>query len=62
MKEMEKISLKNTGVLDYLQYLLYYNGLYSQIFNVENAKKKLRYNGNEDVIKTVLIIEMCEKI
>ena len=61
IKLMDKISLKNTSMLDYLQYLLYFNGLYEYIFEIEKAKQKLRYNGNEDVIKTVLIINMCRR-
>ena len=59
LKVFEKISLKSTNILDYLEYLLYFEKLYQDVFEVEKAKQKLKFNGNEDVIKTVLVINMC---
>lgn len=61
LKLMDKISLKNTNTLDYLEYLLYTNKLYSQLFLVEEARKKIQYNANEDILKTVLTINTCRK-
>lgn len=61
LKQVDKISLKNTSALDYLEYLLYLNKLYDQMFLVEEARKKLQYNANEDILKTVLAINACGK-
>lgn len=60
IKLLDKISFKNTNVLDYLQYLLYFNGLYKAMFEVENARRKLKYNGNEDIVKTMFVINSCK--
>ena len=57
---LDKVSLKNTDILDYLQYLMYKEELTSDIFEIENARKKLKYNGNEDIIKTILILNICK--
>ncbi len=59
IKILDKISLKSTNILDYLQYLLYINQLYPPMFEIENARKKLKYNGNEDVVKTMFVINSC---
>jgi len=61
LKLIDKISLKNTNALDYLQYLLYINKLYSELFLVEEARNKIKYNANEDILKTVLAINTCRK-
>ncbi len=61
IKLMDKISFKNTNALNYLEYLLYYSNKYSYVFEIEEARKKLKYNGNEDIIKTVLAIKLCRK-
>lgn len=60
IKILDKISLKSTNILDYLQYLLYINQLYEPMFEIENARKKLRYNSNEDVVKTIFAINSCK--
>lgn len=44
IKLLDKISFKNTNILDYLQYLLYFEGLYKAMFEVENARRKLKFN------------------
>lgn len=61
LKLLDKVSLKNTSALDYLEYLLYLNNLYNEVFLVEEAKNKLVYNANEDILKTVLAINTCRK-
>lgn len=61
IKLLDKISLKNTKILDYLQYLLYFNNEFQVVFEIENARKKLRYNGNEDIVKTMFAIKSCRR-
>ena len=60
IKMLDKVSLKSTNILDYLQYLLYINQLYLPMFEIENARKKLRYNSNEDIVKTMFVINSCK--
>ena len=60
LKMLDKISLKNTNILDYIQYILYINDLYQPMFEIENARRKLKYNGNEDVVKTMFVINSCK--
>lgn len=60
IKLLDKISLKNTNILDYLQYLLYFNEQYKAMFEIENARRKLKYNGNEDIVKTMFVINSCK--
>jgi len=61
LRLLEKITFKNTDALDYLQYLLYLNNLYDELFLVEEARNKMKYNANEDILKTVLAINTCRK-
>lgn len=61
IKMLENVNLKTTNVLEYLEYLLYYNNLYKYVFEIERAKTKLQYNGNEDIIKTVMAVNICRK-
>lgn len=61
IKMLENINLKTTNVLEYLEYLLYYNNLYKCIFEIERAKAKLQYNGNEDIVKTIMAVNICRK-
>jgi len=61
LKLLDKISFKNTEALDYLEYLLYLNNLYDELFLVEEARNKMKYNANEDILKTVLAINTCRK-
>lgn len=61
LKLLDKINFKNTNALDYLEYLLYLNNLYNELFLIEEAKNKLIYNANEDILKTVLAINTCRK-
>lgn len=61
LKLIDKISFKNTDALDYLQYLLYLNNLYNELFLVEEARNKMKYNANDDILKTVLAINTCRK-
>lgn len=60
IKLLDKISLKNTNILDYLQYLLYINEIYTAMFEIENVRRKLKYNSNEDVVKTMFVINSCK--
>lgn len=61
LKLIDKIAFKNTDALDYLQYLLYTNNLYNELFLVEEARNRMKYNANEDILKTVLAINTCRK-
>ncbi len=61
MKLLENISLKSSNVLEYLEYLLYEEKMYQEIYEIEKAKEKLQYNGNEDIVRTVMAINICRK-
>lgn len=61
MKLLENISLKGSNVLEYLEYLLYEEKMYQEIYEIEKAKEKLQYNGNEDIVRTVMAINICRK-
>ncbi|MDD2628460.1 MAG: hypothetical protein PHR25_00315 [Clostridia bacterium] len=58
LRLMDDISIKNNDKLDYLQYVLYYRKLYRGVTEVERAKNKIKYNGNEDIVKTMLVMKL----
>lgn len=59
IKRLDKISFKNTSALNYLQHILFSENMSSKVFLIENVKKRLYQNGNEDIIKTKLAIDIC---
>lgn len=56
---MDKISIKDGLFLDYLENILSLDEKTSKVKYVENALKRLKQNGNEDIIKTKLAIELA---
>lgn len=61
IKLLDNISLKTTNILEYLEYLFYEHKMYDKINEIEKAKEKLIYNGNEDIVRTVMAINICRK-
>ncbi len=61
LKLLDKLSLKNSSILDYLQYVLYIESMYNELFLVEEIRNKVQYNANEDILKTVFAINACRK-
>ena len=61
LKLLDKLSLKNSSILDYLQYVLYIQNMYNELFLVEDIRNKVQYNANEDILKTVFAINACRK-
>ena len=59
IKKIDKLSFKNPNILDYLEYTLFYEGLASKIVIVEKVRNKLIRNGNEDIIKTKMSVDIC---
>lgn len=57
---LEKISIKDGLFLDYLQNILYLEGNISKLKYIEKSIARLKQNGNEDIIKTRLAIELAK--
>ena len=57
---MDKISIKDGIFLDYLENILYIHGKYSKIKVIERGVQRLKQNGNEDIIKTMIAIELAK--
>ncbi len=57
---LDKISIKDGLFLDYLQNIIYLDGKVSKVKYIEKAIKRLKQNGNEEIIKTRLGIELAK--
>jgi DNA polymerase III delta prime subunit len=57
---MDKISIKDGLFLDYLENILYMHGKYSKLKVIEKALQRLKQSGNEDIIKTIIAIELAK--
>lgn len=57
---IDKISLKDGLFLDYLENILYLDGNISKLKYIEKATYRLKQNGNEDMIKTIIAIELAK--
>ncbi len=60
LKHIDNISIKNNYKLDYLQYILYFKKMYKGVTEVEKTKKRIKYNGNEDIVKTMLVMNLLK--
>ena len=59
---ISNIDFKQNINLDYLEYLLYKNKKYSCVDIVENAKKRLKSNGNYDIVINTMILKIIDNI
>lgn len=57
---IDKVALKDGLFLDYLENILYFEGYISKLKYIERAKQRLKQNGNEDIIKTMIAIELAK--
>ena len=62
MKYSTEIELDKDELLDYLEYILYKSGKFVCIKIVENAKKRLKFNGNYDIIIDSMLIRLIDNI
>ncbi len=57
-----KIEFDLNGLLDYLEFKLFLNKKYNCIKIVENAKLRLKFNGNYDIIIDSMILRIIDNI
>lgn len=62
MKYSSEIELDKDELLDYLEYILYKANKYNCIKIVENAKKRLKFNGNYDIITDSMLLRLIDNI
>lgn len=62
MKHSTNINFASDGLLDYLEYILYKNNKYSGVKIVENAKNRLKFNGNYDIIIDSMLLRLIDSI
>lgn len=62
MKISQSIEFENDDLLDYLEYILYKNNKFNCIKLVENAKKRLKFNGNYDIIIDSMLLRIIDSI
>lgn len=61
-KCLEDIDFTVSYMLDYLEYILYSNGKFSTVKYVENAKVRLKFNGNYDIIMDNMLLKIIDNI
>lgn len=61
MKYSSKLVLDST-LLDYLEFVLYKNNRFNCIKIVENAKNRLKFNGNYDIIIDSMLLRLIDSI
>lgn len=57
---IDKISIKDGAFLDYLENILYYDNHILKLKYIEKAFQRLKQNANEDIIKTIIAIELSK--
>lgn len=62
LKNSEEIDFGMEYMLDYLEYILYNENKFSTVKYVENAKVRLKYNGNYDIIIDNMILRIIDDI
>ncbi len=62
LKESEQIDFNKKFILDYLQHVFYLNKKYLCTEIVENAKERLKYNGNYDIVIDNMLIKCIENM
>ena len=61
MKYSTKIEFDNT-LLEYLEFILYKDNKFNCIKIVENAKNRLKFNGNYDIIIDSMLLKLIDSI
>lgn len=62
MKYSSNINFALDDLLDYLEYVLYKNNKYECVKIVENAKNRLKFNGNYDIIIDSMLLRLIDSI
>jgi len=57
---LDKISIKDGLFLDYLENILYLDGNISKLKYIEKAVQRIKQNGNEEIIKSRIAIELAK--
>ncbi|MDO4282075.1 MAG: AAA family ATPase [Clostridia bacterium] len=61
-KTSEEIEFNSSYMLEYLEYILYKENKFSTIKFVENAKNRLKFNGNYDIIIDNMLLKIIDNI
>jgi hypothetical protein len=62
IKYSSNINFASDDLLDYLEYILYINSKYECVKIVENAKNRLKFNGNYDIIVDSMLLRIIDSI
>ena len=62
LKYSTNIDFSDDDSLDYLEFILYKSNRYNCIKIIENAKKRLKYNGNYDIIIDSMLLRLIDSI
>lgn len=62
MKYSNEIELDKDELLDYLEFILYKSNKFDCIKIVENAKKRLKFNGNYDIIIDSMLLRLIDNV
>ncbi len=62
MKFSTELELDKDELLDYLEFILYKNNKYNCVKIVENAKNRLKSNGNYDIIIDSMLLRLIDNI
>lgn len=58
---LKDISLKDELIMEYIEFLMLKNSMYDKISLIENTRRAVLNNANEDMQKTKLVIELLKK-
>jgi len=61
MENIKELDFKDNFIIQYIEFLLLKNNMYNKIELIEEIKKALLLNANEDMQKTKLAIKMLDK-
>ena len=61
-EQMINIEFESDNLLDYLEFILYKNNEYNCIKIIENAKNRLKMNGNYDIIIDSMLLRLIDSI
>ena len=62
MKISNDIEFDKNDLLDYLEFTLYKNNKFNCVKIVENAKNRLKSNGNYDIIVDSMLLRLIDNI
>lgn len=62
LKFSSDIEFESDNLLDYLEFILYKNNEYNCIKIIENAKNRLKMNGNYDIIIDSMLLRLIDSI